>query len=93
MARVDQLFMLVQQMNMRLDTIDTRLVKVEAFVDERVYDTRPRLDILTKEVADIKEDQCAANNELRLFREEIWGERRLRGNLEYRVELLERKAA
>ncbi len=86
LERVDQLFALNQQM-------DARLVKVEAFVGERIYDTRPKLDIIIKEIADVKEGLRETNNEMRLLREEVWGERKARGNLEYRVELLERKAA
>jgi hypothetical protein len=93
LERVDQLFALNQQMTVQLDTMDARLVKVEAFVGERVYDTRPKLDVIIKEIADVKEGLRETNNEMRLLREEVWGERRLRGNLEYRVELLERKAA
>jgi uncharacterized coiled-coil DUF342 family protein len=93
LERVDQLFALNQQMDTRLDSIDTRLVKVEAYVSERIYDTRPRLDIIIKEIADVKEGLRETNNEMRLLREEVWGERKARGNLEYRVELLERKAA
>ena len=93
LTRTDQLFALVQQLFTQQQEMNARLIKVEAFVDERAYDTRPRLDIIVKEIAEIKEDLRATNNEMRLFREEIWGERKVRAGLEYRVELLERKAA
>ena len=96
LGRVDQLFVLYQQMNARLDAMDARLIKVEAFVDERVYDTRPKLDLLLKEVADTKQDVAdvkqdvaevkqelrRTNNQMRLFREEIWGEREKRVDLD-----------
>ena len=107
LARVDQLFAQQQllytqqqelsaqqqETNARLDAMDARLIKVEAFVDDRSRDTRPKLDSIYKDVADIKEDLRATNHTLRLFREDIWGERKERAGMEYRIELLERKAA
>lgn len=72
MARIDQLFVLHQQtnaqlgeINARLDTMDGRLIKVEAFVEERVYDTRPKLELIYKEIADLKA------NDLPAIRQEI----------------------
>ena len=104
LERIDRLG--VEQRAME-DRLDARLAKVEAFVGERIYDTRPKLDLLLKEVADTKQEVASVkqdvgdlkqqllriNNQIRLFSEDIWGEREKRAGLEYRVEQLERKAA
>jgi hypothetical protein len=112
--RVDQMF--VQQQRLydqqqelysQQQEMNARLIRVESWVGERLYDTRPKMDLLIKEVSDgrqevaemkqdvgeVKQDLRRTNNEMRLLREEVWGERKLRADLEYRIELLERKAA
>ena len=138
----------VGQVNLRLNEMNARLIKVEAFVDDRSRDTRPRLDLIHKEIADLKHNDIArlhqeiadskaslqqeianseerlrqeiANSEerlqqqitplqqrvadvytevrgfgrqLKLLREEMWGERKERAELEERIEILERAAA
>ena len=114
LQRVDQMFVQQQrlydqqqQLSAQQQETNTRLTKVEAFVDERAYDTRPKLDLIIKEIADTKQDVAEVkqdvaevkqqllriNNQIRLFSEDIWGEREKRAGLEYRVEQLERKAA
>ena len=114
LQRVDQMFVQQQrlydqqqQLSAQQQEMNGRLIKVEAFVDERAYDTRPKLDLIIKEIADtrqdvaevkqevgdVKQDLRRTNNEMRLLREEVWAERKMRADLEYRVELLERKAA
>ena len=65
LERVDQIALEQRQTN-------ARLIKVEAFVDDRSRDTRPRLDLIHKEIADLKHNDIAqlrealANTEERL---------------------------
>ena len=119
LERVDQIALEQRQTN-------ARLIKVEAFVDDRSRDTRPRLDLIHKEIADLKHNDIAqlrealANTEerlqqqntslqqrveavytetrsfvrqIKLLRDEIWGEQKERVELEERIEILERAAA
>ncbi|NOT59495.1 MAG: hypothetical protein HOP19_04630 [Acidobacteria bacterium] len=72
LQRVDQMFVQQQrlydqqqQLFAQQQEMNARLIKVEAFVDERVYDTRPKLDLIYKEIADVR------TNDLPAIRQEI----------------------
>jgi len=82
--------------------VKSRLVKVEAFVDDRSRDTRPKLEMIHKEVADIRaefgerliaieREVKTIRRELGLLREDIRNERLERVELEERVSSLEGK--
>jgi hypothetical protein len=67
----------------------TRLEKVEAFVDERSRETRPMLELIVKEVADLGQSVKEIRTDLKLLRQEMWHEKRERADLEERVTTLE----
>lgn len=93
----------------KLDLILAELVdlrnwrtKVEAFIDDRSRDTRPKLELIHKEVADIRtefgerlvaieREVKTIRRELGLLREDIRNERLERVELEERVSSLEGK--
>lgn len=67
----------------------TRLEKVETFVDERSRETRPILELIVKEVADLGQSVKEIRTDLKLLRQEMWHEKRERADLEERVTTLE----
>lgn len=67
----------------------SRLEKVETFVDERSRETRPILELIVKEVADLGQSVKEIRTDLKLLRQEMWHEKRERADLEERVTTLE----
>jgi hypothetical protein len=49
----------------------TRLAKVEAFVDERSRETRPMLELIVKEMADLGQSVKEIRTDLKLLRQEM----------------------
>lgn len=84
----------------RLDGIETRLAKVEVFVEDRSRDTRPMLDRIHKDLADtrvelaeMRADVGDVKREIRLLREDMWNERKERVELAERVGRLDARPA
>lgn len=67
----------------------SRLERVETFVDERSRETRPMLELIVKEVADLGQSVKEIRTDLKLLRQEMWHEKRERADLEERVTTLE----
>ena len=67
--------------------VSARLEKVEAFVEERSRETRPMLELIVKEVADLGQSVKEIRADFRIQRNEDWQWKR-----EF-VELAERVAA
>ena len=68
-------------------------MKVEASEDDYTHDVQQKLDHLIRELADVKKNARDLKLEAHLLCEDIREEVKARAGLEYRVELLERKAA
>ena len=78
--------------------ISTRLATVEAFVEDRSRDTRPLLNLIHKEVADLgqsvnhmKQSIRDIRGDIRVFRDEAWRDKYDRQDLTDRVEVLEQR--
>lgn len=67
----------------------SRLERVETFVDERSRETRPILELIVKEVAELGQSVKEIRTDLKLLRQEMWHEKRERADLEERVTTLE----
>jgi hypothetical protein len=72
-----------------LADIKARLVKVEAFIDDKSRDTNPMLERIYKEVAEQTRSIREIRNELKLIHERLNYEGRERFDLEGRVAALE----
>jgi hypothetical protein len=72
--------------------ISTRLEKVEAFVDERSRETRPMLELIVKEVADLGQSVKEIRADLRVQGNEDWQWKREFVELAERVAALENRA-
>lgn len=69
--------------------MSARMAKVETFVEERSRETRPILELILKEVADLSQSVREIRTDLKLLREEMWKEKRERAELADRVAALE----
>lgn len=67
----------------------SRMERVETFVDERSRETRPILELIVKEVAELGQSVKEIRTDLKLLRQEMWHEKRERADLEERVTTLE----
>lgn len=67
--------------------------RVDAFIEDRSRDTRPKLDLIHKDVADIRDEIVDIRRELKLFREELWQEKKERADLDNRLSRLEKQPA
>jgi len=78
--------------------VSARLAKVESFVEDRSRDTRPMLELIHKEVADLgqsvnhlKQSVRDIRGDIRIFREDAWREKHERQDLADRIEALEQR--
>jgi hypothetical protein len=71
--------------------LSARMTKVETFVEERSRETRPILELILKEVADLSQSVKEIRIDLKLLHEERWKEKRERAELEARVTAVENR--
>ena len=75
----------------KLDVILARLVRVEAFIEDRARDTNPMLGRIYKEVADLNVSVGRKERDIQLLREDIKNERHERVILGQRGTTLENR--
>jgi hypothetical protein len=93
LSRQDLILAELADLRLWREGVDARLVKIEAFVDDRLRDTQPLLGKIHKEVADTRADIGDIKRELRLLREDLWNERKERIEIAERVSQLEMRPA
>ena len=72
-----------------LGNLNQRVARLEAIAEDRARETKPMLERIHKEIADVHFDLKDLRHEMRLLREDIRNERRERVALAEQVELLE----
>ena len=81
--------------NIKSELADLRVwrAKVDAFIEDRSHETRPILELIYKEIADLRQDVKDLKVEMKLQHQDLWGQRKELVTLDERISALEQRPA